>query len=241
MIYKMYKYTIKNKNISTVNDYLLLPKGERETRVWFWPGPWYLSPYAMSFEIGTGDDPLCIGGEWGKFHAEIKKMYPIQYFLRNYSQWPPISYLGFCYNSFYENYIYPCKCFFNSRNKHIQKQIPNTWKDSGEIIKDVLYAIFEKEYLPDKKDHWRQGESNAEKPGGIWYEKSLEFDACYKWFNQDRKALELELESAWENLPNGKDLHYDQKYHLVDKLEKEIDKGDAKYLSWIVENKKLLS
>ena len=235
----MNKYTLKNVRVSTLEAYLSLPKEDREMHVWFWPGPWYRTPYAMSLDMDSFESGK-IEGEWGKFHCEMKKRYPVQFFFRDYQNWPPVSYFNMQLRYFSDNYYYPFKCFFNSRNKHIQKQIPNTWKCSGEIIKDVLYSMFEKEYLPNKMANWKSGYSDAEKPGGHWYEKALEFDACYKWFNEDRKELESKLEMAWENLPRGKNLDYYQKYGVTNELEQQIEDGDNKYLSWIVVNRNIL-
>jgi hypothetical protein len=227
-----FKYSITKDHPSTWNEYIKLPIEKRTTKVWFWPGDWYLSPIGMAMDFTDEGEII---SEWDIFHKEMSKLYPIQYSIRNFSDWFWIRAIKYKYSFLREKFIYPIKCAFKSRNAHIQKQIPNTWKSNDEIIEDVLYSIFLKEYLPDKKNHWRSGETESESPGGTWYEKSLEFDACYDWFNNIKPTLEKDLERLYFKEFNKKD--FLARHEIVSKIEKEIKDGDTKYLNWIVTNR----
>lgn len=237
------RFTIKNHSISTLDGYLTLPKSEREIKVLFWPLPWYLSPYSMSLDLDNLKDSGKWEGssEWAKFHRKIKEDYPIQYFIRNLDTTKFYRFFSWKWRWVEDEVIYSVKCYFNSRNKHIQKVIPNTWKSEEKIIRDVLVAIFLNFYLPDKCANWRVDENDddfTKKINTSWSKLALEADECYEWLDKTHKVLLIELENAYDNLPMGK-LPYEEKYKRTNDLETQIKAGDDKYLSWILLNREI--
>lgn len=226
-------FTLKNTRISTIDEYLSLPKEEREVSVWFWFGPWYLQPYAMAMDWSFDPDEENYKG-WRAFDKYVKKEYPIQYFFRNLDELSIFVFLNSKKYKIQQEIIYPIKCFFNSRNKNIQKQIPNTYKPIGYIIEDVLFEIFLNDYLPDKKENW---ETDSE--SGIWPKKALECHKIYNW-TQERKKLKSEIKEKWlkhsrRNYP--KNVSYEEIYGEINSLEKNLEDGDTEALKWIVENR----
>lgn len=218
--------------ISTTDAYFKLPLARREKKVWFWCKPWYLLPYAMSWNCE--EDGL---GEWDMWKKAIIKQYPVQYWLRNMGEIPPVWWCKIKWMRINENVIYPATCFFRPRNKEISRHIPRTYKSSDKIIEDVLYAIFIQEY-GEGKEHWRGEDANA--PEGTtkyWSDMADKYDEISKWITIERLKLQQELDKAWGSIPKGK-LPYEEKYKDVHALEKLLLDGDSKALSWIVEHRK---
>jgi len=57
-------------------------------------------------------------------------------------------------------------------------------------------------------------------------------------FLNGRKVLQDAVDFQWANLPKSGD--YDTRYGELNKAEKELDESDTKWLTWIVENRKIL-
>jgi len=73
------KYQVDDFSVDTLDSYLNLAFNKRETRVWFWPCPIYLEPFAMRYDTKKSKKE----SEWDKFNKYVKEYYPIQYFVRN--------------------------------------------------------------------------------------------------------------------------------------------------------------
>lgn len=76
---------IKDSQIEarTYEEYVAIPKSEREYYLSFWPTPWYKTPYAMLFSSQCLTDPKAWRSEWDKTHEFLKRNYPIQYRFRD--------------------------------------------------------------------------------------------------------------------------------------------------------------
>jgi PAB1-binding protein PBP1 len=67
----------------------------------------------------------------------------------------------------------------------------------------------------------------------------VELNKCYDYIKFDRKQLEKKIEEAYPtNHTSVKDAAtYEEKYGEVNRLEKELEDLDTKWLVWIVENR----
>lgn len=120
----------------------------------------------------------------------------------------------------------------NPRQKWLTKQIPNSWCDKVSLVRDVNFAMIV---------HFVEGEkcyenTDYENSGGGHPKFAKELMECYLYIKTRRPMLD---KMYWESFPD------DDKYtgdYLVDyaetnRLEKEIEEQDTKWLTWIVTNR----
>jgi len=159
----------------------------------------YETPYSLSME------------DWELWREEMKKTYPIQYWLRE----------DFCdwfrsWRRVLKERYYEVKSIFNPTHQDIRKAIPKTWMDINNLIVDVNRAMI----LSFKKE---ADESFVDWDGT---EKHREFkdwlDAAAKWFTEDKPNLEKQRNAAYPPYPlpiEMKEYSYDQLYGKVNELE----------------------
>lgn len=234
----MKKYLISkeyNGKVYTCKDYFDLPIEDRETKVWFWPGKWFLWPRGMSMSFDHLFENKMVS-EWDKWYKEIRKHYPVQSFFRLFHDSSFYTFFSHRAYSFKMDYYYPIRDFFFPRNKHISKLIPNGWINEAELMEKILYAFFLKVYDAGI-DGWR----DPKEP--IWATYAKEFDECNKWIKVEQPALKLKIQEAWEKIPlkPKKDLTYEQIYGEVDLLEKEMNDKTTHWLNYIVLRRQLLN
>ena len=116
------------------------------------------------------------------------------------------------------------KTIWAPKHSRIRKVIPRHWNDLDGVLQNVNFEIiksfYEEEYVEGPVD-WEGSGKEAGK-----FAKWLE--ASYKYVDQDRPALEKQIENAYPN------------YRKVEKLEQEMEDMDTKILTELVKYRKHL-
>lgn len=168
-------------NIKTSKEWFNLPQEKREK----W-GFWYLVPFGLEMKFGDGGEMLC---EWDSFYREIKKRYPIQYFLREFV-WQGLRGL---YKWHIKEYFYKTLYIFKPLHKDIRSKIPRTeWRDITSLIEDVNFQFiisFAKEARESSID-WNYNKEHKE---------------FYSWLIKTEDFLLNELPKTEELIPGQED------------------------------------
>jgi len=205
----------KYVSVASYEEYVKLPRYKR-TFLLFWYFPALFHPKgatAMDF-LGKKEDREAID-------TFLKYKFPIQYYFRNnlyYKVWR--GYDKLCYA-------------LNPRQKWLVKQIPNEWTDKVTLIRDINFAMVvhfvDGEKCFEYTDYVNSGDHHAK--------FARELLECYWYIKNRRPDLEKQY---WDAYPKDGEYtgDYIKDYAEVNRLEKELDDQDTRWLSWIANNRK---
>lgn len=208
---------IEQVNADTYDKYVALPKSEREYRVWFWPTPWYKTPYAMLFSAQSILQPGVWRSEWDKISEFFKKNYPIQYRVRDIVEdivhWYRYD-ISHCWRRFWNNWVI-------GQRVEMRKAI---FKREYQDL-DTMLTNFHMEVLIEYVER--------EKPFEHFDFDTGEADRTF------RKELVENYDYASRIRP--KQLEYMENADIsVDeflKLDTELDESDTKVCEWVIKNR----
>lgn len=202
--------------VSSAEEYINLPRNKRTVFSF-----WYLRPYIVDGEsiFGRKSDRDAID-------TFNKYKFPVQYFLR-------------------EN-AFKLKCkisrgydwlryAINPRQKWLTKQIPNSWCDKVTLIRDLNFAMVVHFIDEEKCFEYTDYEGSSEAHAKF----AAELKECYNYIKIVRPTLQVAHDNSYptDETHTG-DYHKD--YAEVNRLEKEIEDQDTKWLTWIVTNRGFL-
>jgi len=196
----------------TFEGWLLNPN--KEKNVWWWPNPWYVSPYVLEY------------GSWEKFETYIKKNYPIQFFLRStINIWFSVKVRQL------KAIKYNIKHYFiNPRNRMIKNVFPSSWADL-----DAFIINFHLECIIEIVDHEKKLENHDLQTNEEDKTFTKELLECYDYAKIGRKALLKQLDEAYENISLA---NFDtNSYKLVDDIQANIFECDTKVCEWVIKNR----
>jgi hypothetical protein len=147
---------------------------------------------------------------------------------------------------------YKVRDYFFPRQSWVMGGLPKSWMDKDAVITQVLFNcvihFIEKEEALTTVDwagSFPEGEKFCE-----------ELIACYNWAKSGHAQMEEKMSAAYPptrsfeemfvKLPNGNSQYisseksYEEEYGEVNKIEKELDETDEKWLTWIIQNRKYL-
>lgn len=199
--------------VKSAEEYMNLPRKDR-TFMYFW--------YNDGIIVG-GKRILGSKADRDAIDNFLKYKFPIQYWVRENSFKLNIKLSGL-----YDKLRY----FINPRQKWLTKQISNEWNDKVTLIRDINFAMIV-HFVEDEKCYEK---TNYENSGGGHPKFAKELMECYLYIKTRRPMLD---KMYWASFPD------DDKYtgdYLVDyaetnRLEKEIEENDTKWLTWIVTNR----
>ena len=206
----------KYVEVASYEEYAKLPYRNRTFLLF-----WYHRPLFGSNTGWNARDFLGKKQDRESVDAYLQYKFPVQYYLREklyYKVW-----IG------YDKLRY----FLNPRQKWLVKQIPNEWTDKVTLIKDINFAMvvhfIEGEKCFEYTDYVNSSEHHAK--------FARELMECYLYIKVRRPKLE---HLYWDAYPeDGKYTgDYLTDYGEVNRLEKELDDQDRKWLNWIVDNRK---
>lgn len=202
--------------VKNAEEYMNIPRKDR-TYLYFW--------YNNAI-VNDGHRILGRKSERDNIETYLQYSFPIQYWIREN---------GFKLKVKSSLMWDKVRCAINPRQKWLIKQIPNEWNDKVTLIRDVNFAMIvhfvEGEKCFDSTDYERSSEGHAK--------FAKELIECYNYIKNERPNLD---KLYWSSFPD------DDKYtgdYLVDyadtnRLEKEIEENDTKWLTWIVTNRNFL-
>jgi len=217
----------KGVDVSSAEEYINMSEFARGELVWYWPHIWYIEPSSLPCNFENFGVKGCLS-DWEKVKNFLKNEYPVQYFLRE-----EVSLFFGRLNRRFRDFSYPIKCAFFPRNKNYSKLIPNTWQSADRIMESVIIEGFMSNISDETIKCWA-----TDKFSSHWREKAKEARACRKYFAVDREKIKTQMELEWDNLSINKS--FKVKYKKVNNLEKKLDDSDTKWLTWIIENRKIL-
>jgi hypothetical protein len=202
--------------VKNAQEYMDMPRKDR-TYMYFW----YLDGI-----INDGTRILGRKSERDTIDNFLKYKFPVQYWLRQ---------TGFALKIILSK-AYDETCYFlNPRQKWLTKQIPNSWCDKVNLVTDINFAMIvhfvEGEKCFENTDYEGSGEAHAK--------FAKELMECYLYIKTRRPMLEKQY---WNSFPSDEAYtgDYNTDYAEVNRLEKEMDEQDTKWLTWIVTNRKFL-
>lgn len=200
-----------------LKEYKLLEIKARTEMKWFWPAPWYVVPFALPLD------------DWEEFYKFVSKEFPVQSFFR-VKVARKISSLIYRWEL---NYWIPIRDFLKPRNKELKKLIPRGHEFNSTIIRNVLYKIHELHFTDELISCWEEDK------GTKWVEIAKQAREIKGWIQVGRFELEKKSETLWREFNEERKFSRQKYWELIEELNKEIDKGDSKCLTWIVENREI--
>ena len=164
--------------------------------------------------------------DWAEWEQQMKRDYPVQYFVREFFSDCKYTIRNFC-----RDIKYAIKCFLKPYHSDIRKAIPRKWADVSNLIVDVNFAMilsFKNEADESCVD-WDYGDHRKFKN---W------LDAAAKWIQEDRPAIQKQRDDAYPPHPlpdHMRNWNYEQLYGEVNKLEKIIDETDSAIIKQMVD------
>jgi hypothetical protein len=216
---------IKYVKASSVDEYFAMPKSERE-----WYGL-YRKPLALPLEWFDENEK-----GWVHFYKEIKKEYPIQWFIREwcFSFENPIYAVLKRIQFFIDDKKYALKNFISPPYPMWRKTLPrHQYKDVTTIVVESNFNLILDFYQGEKKNgnvDW-----NAQENTKKFFE---ELTSVVKWIEEDRIKWEKELNDELSNASkNRKEKDYEKKYGQYDKLQKVMKDKETEILKWFIDNR----
>ena len=208
----LYKYVY----CDTLEDYKKLPYKDRH--IWYF---WYLKPHTSNFrDIFRNDSEV---------NTYLRKKYPIQYFIRNKIL------ARFTYRRMHDWFYRNIECTMFPKQRWLNKDIPKTWTDKVWLIPHVNFTMVlhfvEQENCFETVDYTNSSEIHAK------FEKELR--ECYDYIKFKRAEYEKKIEESYPSaeMSVNASATYEEAYGEVNRLEKELEELDTKWLVWIVENR----
>lgn len=223
------KFRIPYSSARSVEEYFSLPLSERN-----WHG-FYKLPFALPSELFNKHEK-----GWDSFYAQIKKEYPLQYFLRSWllSLDNPIWY-------FLQMFIiWPLRDLKYNIIRLLTPCFPR-WRKVLPRHKsgDITWLVVESNFALICDFYWEEVVD-----GFVDWESSPDYSAFYEelksnvaWIETKRKELDLtinsELQRVSETREDNKELTFAVRYEEVIRLEKiKVDK-ETEILKWFIDNR----
>lgn len=153
----------------------------------------------------------------------LKYRFPVQYFLRENGFKLKVK-LSLLWDTI--------RYFFNPRQKWLTKQIPNSWCDKVTLVRDINFAMIV---------HFIEGEkcfehTDYENSGEHHIKFARELMECYLYIKTRRPMLDKQF---WDSYPKDDEFtgDYHKDYAETNRLERELEEQDTKWLTWIITNR----
>lgn len=176
---------------------------------------WYKIPRVASLDA------------WHDWREQVKKDYPVQYFLREL-----IGDFQYSCHRMYRDTKYAIKCFFKPCHSDIRKAVPRQWADISSLIIDVNFAMilsFKKEADESWVD-WKATENHQK------FKNWLDTSAI--WIKEGRPNLVELMMNAYPPHPLPEHLRgksYDELYSEVNRIEALIDATDTNIIKQMID------
>jgi len=220
-----------------VDEYFDLPKAQRER--------WglYRKPFALPCEwlqtrVGSKTSaPKAEKKGWKSWETEIKRRYPIQWFLREWCfSWDNPVYAFFKGLYFdYREKKYVVKRFINPFYPRFRKSMPrHQYTDVCEALRKVNFALildFWHEEMVDGCIDWN--DTNTHKD----FFKRVK--AAVKYIEVERPALEKKSDTALTVATDKKKGTYEERYGKHNAIEAKIAQKDTDILVWAMQNREM--
>lgn len=211
--------------------YESLPRSERERRVWFWPTPWYKTPYALRFEVELLNPKNTMLSEWAKLSAFLKREYPIQFRVRdcleNIEIWYDHSFIP-SIRGFWKDWI------VGRRVEMRKKVFRREWRDLDTIIIDFhaqcLIEFVEREKGLSEIDYTQTEEDIA---------FASELQEQYDYATRGRELLKDKIQQSLEKASSAWNGRIEI-YRESDELQAQLDEKDTQMCNWVVKNRSRL-
>lgn len=171
--------------------------------------------------------PFWSWDEWEDWREQMKKDYPVQYFVREF-----ISDCAYSCQRMYRDSKYAIKCFFKPYHSDIRKAVPRQWADISSLIVDVNFAMiasFKKE-ADESCVNWDGTEKHREFKDWL--------DSAANWIQEGRPNLKKQAMNAYPPNPLPQYLRgktYDELYGEVNRIEELIDATDVNILKQMID------
>lgn len=205
--------------VNTVEDYFQLPKKEREYK------GFYKVPCALPNSLFKNNKSE---KTWDDFYAEIKRLYPIQYFLREYL--PSLDNPILCA---YYNIKSKIRLFFNPVFPRWRKSLPrHEYADLIEFVPKSNFALILDFYYEEVLNGIVDWE--ADEPHREFLIKLKEHVA---WIETGKKLKENQLVEAISNQFTVVEFTEADKVRTI---EEEIFNRDTDVLNWLIANRGIM-
>jgi hypothetical protein len=176
---------------------------------------WYKIPRVASLDA------------WHDWREQVKKDYPVQYFLREL-----IGDFQYSCRHMYRDTKYAIKCFFKPYHSDIRKAVPRQWADVSNLIIDVNFAMI----LSFKRE---ADESCVDWDGTDNHRKFKNWlDTSAIWIKEGRPNLVELMMNAYPPHPLPERLRgksYDELYSEVNRIEALIDATDTNIIKQMID------
>lgn len=221
-------------NVSTLEEYLNISEFRRQRRVAWWPTPWYIEPFAMSW------DPRSKESEWSKIHNYFKRRYPVQFFFREV--------LTREFTLLFDYKLKDIKWKLKHRISHPRKELrkaifPPIYQDLDTVIVNfhlqVIIDYVEREKCFEMFD-WT---------GELYSKLKPELQEVYDYATRGRALLEKDIEAAYDQLHKQEEntpydqiraRSYEERYGTINAKEAWLKECDTKVCKWVIENREYL-
>jgi hypothetical protein len=199
--------------VKSAEEYMNMPHNDR-TYLYFW----YL--HAI---VNDGHRILGRKADRNAIETFLQYRFPIQYWVRENGFKLRIkivkAYDEFCY-------------FLNPRQKWLTKKIPNSWCDKVTLVPDVNFAMIV--HFVEGEKCFENTDYELSSEGHVKFAREL--IECYLYIKVRRPALDKQY---WNSFPEDEEYtgDYYKDYAETNRLEKELEEQDTKWLTWIVTNR----
>lgn len=203
-------------HVKSAQEYIDMPRKKR-TFLYFW----YLNGVVWDSNNFFGRT-----SERDAIETFLKYKFPVQHCIRENTFKAKIK-IGMAYDWL--------RYKINPRQKWLKKQIPDSWCDKVTLVRDLNFAMvvhfIEGEKCFEYTDYSNSGENHAK--------FARELMECYLYIKTRRPELEKQF---WDSYPSDDEYtgDYYKDYAETNRLEKELEEQDTKWLTWIVTNRGFL-
>lgn len=202
----------------------------------------YRRPFALASDMFKNEK---YSPSWEKWTAGLRRVCPIQYFVRNdIPTW--FSMLKSRYR--YRWYDFKCKYFLKYNVLKI-KTLPPTWSDEDTLLVHAMFAVlgrfmenkpdetvdYEMKWTEDCGQPFTEYEKYAEPHRTFW----KEVNGVWDWWQQ-REAREKQLADVLHICAARKTGGYSEAYKEYNELEVQFKKEEDEKLEWLIKNRGFL-
>jgi hypothetical protein len=223
--------------VNSVDDYFNLPSSERE-RWGLYRRPFALPCEWLETRMGkkSGDlKPEKRG--WASWREQIKREYPVQWFLREWCfsyENPIYAFIKGVYFDYTEK-KYAIKRFIKPFYPRFRKSMPrHKYIDVCEALKRVNFALILDFWHDEMSSGTVDWEDNAQHKN--FYKR---VEALVKYIEVERPALEKKADDALTLATNKKTGTYEQRYSKYNAIEAKIAQKDTDLLVWAMQNREM--
>ena len=223
--------------VHSVSDYFDLPKSERE-RFGLYRKPFALPCEWLQNRMGAKIGKIKPEKQgWASWQAEIRRLYPIQWFLREWCfSWenPIYAFIKNFYFRYTEN-KYAIKRFIKPFYPRFRKSIPrHKYYEVSEVIRQANFALLLDFWYDEMVDGCVDWEDTAKLK-----DFSKRVKSAVKYIEVERPILEKKADNALTIATRKKTATFQQRYGKHEALEKKIAEKDTEILVWMVQNREM--